>query len=173
MSKTHTDSQHYKVGIVTEVHGESLYATDTNGEIRQLTVGSTIFSDDKIESRDGSSMIVQASNGQSINIPEDVYDQMLSSAITKELSTAFDAVKDAQTDSSTEPHSNNVEIIEQHTQNDISDFNSDTLKLNDLLSSDENHLTLFSSREMAVLSTHIADYTPPYDNDLCHFLYGG
>lgn len=166
MSKTHTDSQHYKVGIVTEVHGDSLYATDIHGEIRQLTVGSTIFSDDKIESRDGSSMVVQASNGQSINIPEDVYDQMLSSAITKELSTAFDAVKDAQTDSSTEPHSNNVEIIEQHTQ-------SDTLKLNDLLSSDESNSTLFSSHEIAVLSTHIAEYTPYYDNDLCHFLYGG
>ena len=179
MSRTDANSQHYKVGIVTEVHGDSLYATDTKGVVRQLSIGSNVFSDDKIESREGSSMIVQTSNGQSINIPEDVYDQMLSSAITKELSKSLDTLKESQEDSSTDPTSHNDNSAQDYAQN-AAESAVNTLKLSDIVSVDEKNNqsgeTLgitFSSYDYALLSPHIAEYSTDNLEDYSPILHAG
>lgn len=168
MSKKVANSQHYKVGIVTEVQGESLFATNPEGEIRRLSTGSAVYSDDKIESRDGSSMIIQASNGQTINIPEDIYDQMLSTAITKELSTTLNGLHDSQTKDS-EPHSNNQSTQPKgQSLNSIETSPGASLDLNDVLCSDDYHsidiglnsnVLTFSYQDLAELSSQQYDFS--------------
>jgi hypothetical protein len=149
---------------VTEVHGESLYATDPHGNIRQLSVGSNLYSDDKIESHEGSSMIVQASNGQTINIPEDVYDEMLSNAISKELSSALNPEHESSSHSNTKPHTQ-LNSPDENAQNNMimqcSDVVASTnvLKASDIFTSDTNtSLTHpLSSHDFAQLYTTMPD----------------
>lgn len=167
MSKKVANSQHYKVGIVTEVQGESLFATSPEGEVRRLSTGSTVYSDDKIESRDGSSMVIQASNGQTINIPEDIYDQMLSTAITKELSTTLNGLHDSQTNDA-EPHSNNQSTQPKgQSLNSIETAPGASLDLNDVLCSEDSHsidiglnsnALTFSYQDLAELTSEHYDF---------------
>ncbi len=169
MSKKVANSQHYKVGIVTDAQGESLFATNPQGEVRRLSTGSAVYSDDKIESHDGSSMVIQASNGQTINIPEDVYDQMLSSAITKELSTSLNGLQESQDKDTSEPHSNNQSSQPtDHSLNTVETPQGSFLYLNDVLCSEESHsldawlnspTTTFSYYDLAELSSQQYDFS--------------